>query len=383
MPISVSGGAATANPPQPATLSDESTSASSITCAAPNCSNPNIHAKGYCLKHYNAKRQAKRDLNGIDAPGCSCKHEGCDDQSFAQGLCENHYLTWFDSRPKPQRRSARRSKSETQAQPQPARTQPQPIETSETDHPALAEVIELIESRENVMLVGPAGTGKTYLADQCAKRLRLRFAAISCSAGMSESQLVGRMLPIGENGAFEFVGTPFLDCFENGGVFLLDEMDSADPNVLLVINSALANGVLSVPARHDNPVAKRHSDFALIAACNTFGRGADRQYVGRSQLDESTLDRFRIGTVAVDYCDKLERKLFCGVAGESDQAIELLSAIWGYRAGVMNNRLERCVSTRFVIAAAKAYARGRDLEYVESKLFSGWRADEVRKVKGS
>jgi cobaltochelatase CobS len=34
---------------------------------------------------------------------------------------------------------------------------------------------------------------------------------------------------------------------------------------------------------------------------NTFGTGADRQYVGRNQLDESTLDRFRIGQIERDY----------------------------------------------------------------------------------
>ncbi|MEL6107768.1 MAG: AAA family ATPase [Planctomycetota bacterium] len=375
MPISLPVADAPATPNE--------TEAPSHVCSAPNCSNGNIHAKGRCLKHYNAIRQAKRQLQGIDAPGCTCRKEGCEQQSFAQGLCEDCYLIWFDSPPKPQRRK-RSEATETPPTlaPQP-RQQPKPVDVSESDHPALAEVLELIESGENVMLVGPAGTGKSYLAESVAKKLGRRFGSISCSAGMSESHLVGRMLPIGDSGAFEFVSTEFLECYETGGVFLLDEMDSADPNVLLVINSALANGYLSVPARHGNPRAKRHPDFALIAACNTFGRGADRQYVGRSQLDESTLDRFRIGTVAVDYCQTLERRLFTGIAGECDDAIELLSAIWGYRSAVFSNRLERCVSTRFVISAAKAFARGRDLDYVRGKLFSGWRADEIRKAKGA
>lgn len=378
MPITVNTDSATDN----ATAND----AGVVTCNAPNCSNPNLHAKGYCLKHYNARRQARRQLRGADAPGCTCTIDGCGDQSFAQGLCENHYLIWFDSRPKQRTRrttaTANDQQPATQPQATPAtRQQPKTTPTTESDHPALAEVVELVEAGENVMLVGPAGTGKTYLAESVAKRLGRRFGSISCSAGMSESHLIGRMLPVGENGRFEYVTTAFLDCYENGGVFLLDEMDSADPNVLLVINSALANGRLSVPARHDKPIATRHADFALIAACNTFGRGADRQYVGRSQLDESTLDRFRIGVVSVDYCEKLERRLFTAIAGEADDAIEILSALWGYRAGVLNNRLERCVSTRFVISAAKAYCRGRDLDYIESKLFSGWRDDEVRKVK--
>ena len=176
-------------------------------------------------------------------------------------------------------------------------------------HPIFDSVLQFAQARKHIFLPGPAGCGKSHLAKQIADALKLRFGFISCSAGMSESQLLGRLVPAGEGGKFEFVTTQFLDCYEKGGVFLFDEIDAADANVLLVINSALANGHLSVPSRHENPVAMRHPDFVCIAAANTFGRGADRQYVGRSELDESTLDRFRIGTVPMDYDERLERQL--------------------------------------------------------------------------
>ena len=207
-------------------------------------------------------------------------------------------------------------------------------------HPVFEEVLQLAQARKHIFLPGPAGCGKSHLAGQVAEALGLKFGFISCSAGMSESQLLGRMVPAGEGGKFVFLGTQFLDCYENGGVFLFDEIDAADANVLLVVNSALANGQLSVPSRHDNPVAKRHPDFVCIAAANTFGRGADRQYVGRSELDESTLDRFRIGTVPMDYDESLERQLCPDEAGYSRLA--------GYRERVRANRLERVVSTRFI-----------------------------------
>ncbi len=256
-----------------------------------------------------------------------------------------------------------------------------PVELTGRVHPALAEVLELLAAGEHVFLPGPAGCGKTHLAAQAGEALGLPFSAISCSGGMSESQLLGRMVPRGAGGAFEFVGTPFLDRYENGGVFLLDEMDAADPNVLLVVNSALANGHLSVPSRPDAPVATRHADFKLIAAANTFGRGADRQYVGRSQLDESTLDRFRVGTVPMDYDRDLEQELWRANAGPDEDGI--LLRLWSHRDRIAENRLERCLSTRFLIAAAKARSRGRELDYIESKLFAGWRSDEVRKAKGA
>jgi cobaltochelatase CobS len=240
-------------------------------------------------------------------------------------------------------------------------------------HPVFDEVVELATAREHVFLPGPAGCGKSHLAAQVAEALGLKFGFISCSAGMSESQLLGRMVPAGEGGKFVFLGTQFLDCYENGGVFLFDEIDAADANVLLVINSALANGHLSVPSRHDKPVATRHPDFVCIAAANTFGRGADRQYVGRSQLDESTLDRFRIGTVPMDYDESLERKL-CPDGN-------LYARLANYRERIRANRLERTISTRFIAAAYRAVQRGKSFSYVDEKVFSGWRSDEIAKVR--
>jgi energy-coupling factor transporter ATP-binding protein EcfA2 len=242
-------------------------------------------------------------------------------------------------------------------------------------HECFQEVLELVQAGEEVFLPGPAGCGKSHLAGQIATALGRRFGSISCSAGMSESQILGRLVPKGEQGQFEFLGTQFLDCYENGGVFLFDEIDAADPNVLLIVNSALANGHLSVPARHDKPVAKRHPDFVCIAAANTYGKGADRQYVGRNELDESTLDRFRVGCVPMDYSRELEKQL-C-----PDETLR--ERLWGYRENCHRNRLQRIVSTRFMAKAYKMVSQyGWDYEKVDAKLFAGWREDEIRKAKG-
>jgi hypothetical protein len=73
-----------------------------------------------------------------------------------------------------------------------------------------------------------------------------------------------------------------------GGVFLLDEIDAGNPNVLLQINSGVSNGFLEFP----DGMIKRHDDFRLIATANTFGNGADGNYVGRNKLDKATVNRF-------------------------------------------------------------------------------------------
>ena len=239
-------------------------------------------------------------------------------------------------------------------------------------HEKFAEILDLAAQRMEILMIGPAGCGKSHLAEQIAKALGLRFGSISCSAGMSEGQITGRLIPTGEGGRFEYQRSQFVEFYEDGGVFLLDEIDAADANVLLVINQALANGHLPVPNRTDNPQAKRHPDFVLIAAANTFGNGANRMYVGRNQLDEATLDRFRIGQVVMDYDQDLEKSILADG--------DLLRRLWNIRRAVNDCQLRRVVSTRFIAKAATMQAAGWDSEKIIGQLVCGWTQDERSKV---
>lgn len=116
------------------------------------------------------------------------------------------------------------------------------VETTLGDmfHTAAPKIIQLINQGCNIMLVGPAGCGKTMLADTVARSLKRELTIVSCSAGMSEAQLLGRLLPLGAAGAFTYVESPFMRAYANGGVILLDEMDAADANLLLPTLGVLA-----------------------------------------------------------------------------------------------------------------------------------------------
>jgi cobaltochelatase CobS len=241
-------------------------------------------------------------------------------------------------------------------------------------HAKFGRALRLAAARRNILLVGPAGCGKTHLAEQVAEALGLPFACISCTAGMSEGQLLGRLVPTGEGGKFEYLRSDFVRCYEEGGVFLFDEIDAADSNTLLVINAALANGHMALPNRPEKPMAKKHPNFVCIAAANTFGTGADRQYVGRNQLDESTLDRFRIGQIELDYDFDIEAAL-C-----PDDTLR--THLLGIRAKVRANKVRRLVSMRFLRDAYVMLQAGDTIEEINEALFSGWSRDELTKVKG-
>jgi MoxR-like ATPase len=239
-------------------------------------------------------------------------------------------------------------------------------------HRMLNKAVVLARCRKNILLIGPAGSGKTYLAEQVAQVLGLPFSFISCSAGMSEGQLLGRLVPTGEGGKFEYLRSEFVRCYEEGGIFLFDELDAADSNTLLVLNTALANGQIAIPNRPGNPVARKHANFVCIAAANTFGTGADRQYVGRNQLDESTLDRFRIGQIEMDYEPELEA-LLC-----PDQ--ELRQRLQAYRQKARDAKVRRVISMRFVRDAQDVKRAGFTDGDIDAALFAGWSRDEIAKV---
>ena len=223
----------------------------------------------------------------------------------------------------------------------------------------------------NILLIGPAGCGKTHLAQQVAKDLGREFASVSCTAGMSESALSGWLIP-SDGGKFVFIPSDFVRLYEGGGVFLFDEGDAADSNTLLFINQALANGHFYLPQREGNSKVTRHAEFVAMMACNTYGTGGNMIYAGRERLDESTLDRFRAGAVVLGYDTAFERQVVAG---------DLLEWGWKVRQRIADCGLSRVMSTRFLLDASDNMAAGESLAEVKETFFIGWKADERKKVE--
>ncbi|MCL2646139.1 MAG: AAA family ATPase [Phycisphaerales bacterium] len=247
---------------------------------------------------------------------------------------------------------------------------------AELPHRQFTDLVGLVEEgHTNLLLVGPSGSGKTTLAKNLAQALGRYFGFISLSAGITETHLLGRTLPQAD-GSWKFVPSLFVQMYESGGVYLLDEIDAADANVMVAINAALANGVLVTP---DGIVHRRHENCIIIAAANTWGRGGDLMYVGRNQLDASTLDRFCLSTLFVTYDEGLETELVkSGLDGEVGDT--LLQWVQQVRGAISRNRIRRVASTRLVVSSIKALRHGRSFDDVKARFFQDWSDDEKAKV---
>ena len=163
-------------------------------------------------------------------------------------------------------------------------------------HKDMSLLLPMLNAGCHVWLVGPAGSGKTTLAEQAAKALGRKF--YSTGAVTSDFRLIGYQTATGE-----LVRTPFREAFENGGVFLWDEIDASNPNALVAFNQALANGRFAFP----DGMVDKHPEFIAIAAGNTWGSGATAEYVGRVRQDAASLDRFVF--LAIEYDTGLEQDM--------------------------------------------------------------------------
>lgn len=237
-------------------------------------------------------------------------------------------------------------------------------------HKAVPAILTTLNAREHVLMVGPAGTGKSTIAEQCAEALGLSYYAISLSPQTPASSLLGYMQAAGE-----YVASLYRQAYEHGGVFHFDEFDNAHPSVLAVINASLANGHMAFPDR----MVKRHADFKVCASANTYGRGPDRQYVGRQALDAATLDRFSIETIDID--EGLEKAL-CHGTGASDSIVtEVLRYVRGLRRNAETHKMALIFSPRASVGLCRLIHAGRPVnEAIESRARRGASDQDWAKV---
>ena len=217
------------------------------------------------------------------------------------------------------------------------------VKKDEVRHDKYDEIKCCLECGIPVYLAGPAGSGKNYTVEQIAKELGWNF--YFSNSVQQEYKLTG-FIDAGGN----FHETEFYKACtdENECIFFLDEMDASIPEVLVLLNAAIANGYFEFP---NGRVDFDHVHF--VAAGNTIGNGADDMYTGRMVLDQATLDRFAI--IEFDYCLKIEMAI-------THNNAELVEFIHQMRKEAESKGIRATFSYRCMTMITKLEAKGMNLE---------------------
>lgn len=232
---------------------------------------------------------------------------------------------------------------------------------AEPRHKVFDEIFQLLAAGEHVYMVGNAGTGKTFLFKQLAAALGRPLTPLG--QALTKYEFSGHIGPTGE-----YVRTLLRTAVEEGHLLALDEIDMSAAAAIGFLNSLTANRYVAFPDR----VVEAHPNFMVIAAANTYGRGATAAFVGRNPLDAASLDRFAY--VEVGYDHDLEVQIY----GDTPW----LRYVHKVRAVIEDQKLKHIVSARAILRGLRCLEANMDPDRVcEVALWRGLEPDTISKIK--
>ena len=255
-------------------------------------------------------------------------------------------------------------------------------------HPLFDEALQMARIRQNVLITGGAGSGKTFAMQQIFDTLKsipaelggfanpdkVRFELVSCHSEMQPSDIVGAMIPSigGKAGVQTHIMAQAPKVFRDGGIMVWDEFDSLHGGTAIACNAMLSGEKWVMP---DGSVIDKSPDCIIIATCNTLGQGKGRgAYSSREVLDGATLNRFANGIIHWGYDMAFERQLI----GDD----EITSFFHDLRSKAESAGLEkRIISPRHMLTAKKQkHILGWSMETIRKVSLRDWNEKDLRTV---
>lgn len=230
-----------------------------------------------------------------------------------------------------------------------------------------------------VLIIGSKGTGKTTLVRKFADILGRELFSINLSLRTRESHLVGTKTL--DNGSIGFVEGILVKSMRDGGLLYLDELNAAEPDVLLRLDEALDDRRQIVLKEAEGQVVHAHKDWFVVATINPL------THAGTKELPQQLLSRFPI-RIKLDYPpDDIELEIIKthvsmdGIEDDVKRAIRLANSL---REAAAVEELYYSPSIRETIAFAKMIADGtkpKDMaKLVFANVYTQWGDSEYRKV---
>ncbi|MGR6897140.1 MoxR family ATPase [Rummeliibacillus sp. TYF-LIM-RU47] len=156
---------------------------------------------------------------------------------------------------------------------------------SPNDHLWL-DVLFTVTLKKPVLLKGPAGAGKTKMAESISDFFHQPMHSINCSVDLDAESLLGFKTIVQKDGEtfIEFIEGPVIKAMKEGHLLYIDEINMAKAETLPILHSVLDyRRMLTNPFTGEVIVA--HPDFSVIAAIN-------EGYIGTAPMNEALKNRF-------------------------------------------------------------------------------------------
>ena len=229
----------------------------------------------------------------------------------------------------------------------------------------LPEIPEVKEEPKVELPKGPV-SGKNHTVEQIAKEKGWEF--YFTNSVQQEYKVTGF---VDAGGVFHDTEFYKACTSENECIFFLDEIDASIPEVLVLLNAAIANGYFEFPSGRVKWNKKR---LHFVCAGNTVGSGADEMYTGRMVIDQATLDRFAF--VPYDYDRNIELKI-------TDGNVEFVDFVHGIRDIAKERGIRATFSYRCMLMMKKLEGKIELSKLLKMCVFKGMDDDTLNIFKGA
>jgi nitric oxide reductase NorQ protein len=231
-----------------------------------------------------------------------------------------------------------------------------------------------------VLIIGPKGTGKTTLVRKFASQINRELLSVNFSLRTRESHLIGTNTI--DNGQINFVNGILVRSMTEGNLLYLDELNAAEPDVLLRLDEALDDRRQVVLKESEGQVIIAKEGWFSIGTINPLS------HVGTKELPPQIISRFPV-RIMLDYPPeeteleiiKKHVKLSYSDEGEIKSAIKLANNL---RKAASLEEIFYSPSLRETIAFSKLVTNNTDpkdaAEIVFANVYHQWGEIEYRKV---